>query len=511
MPGEDDQDEIVRFLLARPAAGGEPVRIDTHGAVVVLSGRDVFKMKRAVRLPFMDLSSVEKRRRACVREVEVNAAFAPETYLGVVPVVRRADGSLALGGAGTVVEWLVHMRRFDESLTFDHLAEAGLLSSDRLRLTASAVAEAHARAPVLRSADFAGHLIGVIEENIDTLLASSGLADRHRIEMLGRASREAFELLETRLRLRARQGYVRRCHGDLHLRNIVLIDDKPTLFDALEFDEALATIDVLYDLAFLVMDLWHGGHSFEANHLLNRYLAEVRDEPGLPGLSAMPLFLAVRATIRAKVEGVRHDQTGDASFRAEAERYLLFAEEMLRPVPPRLVAIGGLSGTGKSSVASSIAPRLGRVPGAIHLRSDVERKSLLGAAEFDRLPEAAYDQATTEAVYAVLERKAATVLESGLAVVIDAVHQLESERKAVAALAVRHGVEFTGIWLDAPPATLQERVAGRHGDASDADAAVVAQQASRDSGPISWWRVDAARPLGDVTADVEALLARRAG
>lgn len=491
--------------------GAAPLRIDTHGAVVVLAGPDVYKMKRAIRLPFMDLSTLEKRRAACEREVEVNAGFAPSLYRGVVAVTRRADGGLALGGDdGAPVEWLVHMRRFDEALTFDHIADRGGLDDGLLQATAAAVAEAHARAPVRRAAAFVDQLRAIVEENGATLLDIGHVVDPGRIERITAETRRALDASSPLLRRRADEGYVRRCHADLHLRNIVLIAGRPTLFDALEFDEDLATTDVLYDVAFLVMDLLHRDRLPEANRVFNRYLVEMRDERGLPGVAAMPLFLAVRATIRAKIEAVRLRQTGDTSFRDTAERYLALAEAALRPVPPRLVAVGGLSGSGKSSVAARLAARLGRLPGAVHLRSDVERKALLGVAELDRLPESAYDLATTNAVYAVLYRKAETVLSAGLAVVVDAVHQQEGERQAIAAAAERLGLRFDGIWLDAPAATLAGRVAARHGDASDADARVVAEQAARDCGSIGWHRVDAARPLDAVVAAVEAILGRAA-
>jgi aminoglycoside phosphotransferase family enzyme/predicted kinase len=501
------QADVRAFLVDPSTHGGTiPVQIDTHGAVVVLAGPDVYKMKRAVRLPFMDLSTIEKRQAACEREVEVNAGFAPSLYRGVVPVTREPAGALVLGGDAAPVEWLVHMRRFDETLTFDHIADRGELDDALLQATAAVVADAHAKAPVRRAAAFVDHLRAIVDENTATLLDIGRVVDPDRIDRLAADTRRALEAAAPMLHRRVADGYVRRCHADLHLRNIVLLDGRPTLFDALEFDEDLATIDVLYDLAFLVMDLLNRDRLAEANRVFNRYLTEARDDAGLPGVAAMPLFLAVRATIRAKIEAVRLRQTGEASFRQTAERYLVLAEAALLPVPPRLVAIGGLSGSGKSSVAARIAARAGSLPGGVHLRSDVERKAVFGVAELERLPESAYDLATTDAVYAVLYRKAETVLRAGLAVIVDAVHQQEGERLAVAAVAERLGLRFDGIWLDAPAPTLAGRVADRHGDASDADQRVVAEQVARDCGPIRWHRVDAARPLDSVVADVEAIL-----
>lgn len=507
----DGQAEVFAYLASPATHGGaETTRIDTHGAVVILAGPDVYKVKRAVRFAFMDLSTLDRRRRACEREVAVNAGFAPSLDYRLVAVTRRPDGSLCLGGEGEVVEWVVRMRRFDETLTFDRIAGRGELDFGLLQRAAAAIAGSHARAPVRRDADFAGSLREIVAENTATLLEVGGCLGRQRITRLGDATNRALDAVEDILRRRAADGHVRRCHADLHLRNIALIDGEPTLFDALEFDEDLATIDVLYDLAFLVMDLLQRRMRDEANRVFNRYLTETRDEAGLPGVAAMPLFIAVRATIRAKVEAVRLGQGGDAASKAAAEDYLALAERALRAVPPRLVAIGGLSGSGKSTVAGRIAPRVGALPGAVHLRSDVERKSLMGAPEFEKLPPAAYDRETTEAVYGILVRKAETVLRAGLSVVVDAVYQREDERRALATLAERQGCHFDGLWLDAPPATMADRVSARRGDASDADARIVAEQSARDCGRIDWHRVDAGGNVEQVVADAAAVVSAEA-
>ena len=186
---------------------------------------------------------------------------------------------------------------------------------------------------------------------------------------------------------------MRHCHGDLHLRNIVEIDGAPVLFDAIEFDDRLATIDVLYDLAFLLMDLGKRGLGPHANVVLNAYLDAEGSTGNLVGLATLPLFLSMRATIRAKVELLRarmapHGQA--AAAREEARVYFELAQRFLAPAAPRLIAIGGLSGTGKSAVARAIAPSVGAFPGAVHVRSDVERKRLFGVAPRERLPARAY-------------------------------------------------------------------------------------------------------------------------
>jgi aminoglycoside phosphotransferase family enzyme/predicted kinase len=503
----EDQEEVFRFL-ASPAAQGrvEGVkRIDTHGAVVFLAGRHAYKVKRAVRFPYMDYSTVEKRRQACEAEIAVNRAGAPSIYLGVLPIVRR-DAALHLGGEGDVVEWVVHMRRFDEEMTLDRVAVREGLSPGLVAEIAAAVARSHAGAPIRRGVDFAAALERLIDENGASLGEAGVVFERSRVAALTARSRRALDAVESLLRGRAAAGQVRRCHGDLHLRNLVLLDGRPTLFDAIEFDEALATTDILYDLAFLLMDVAERGLRFEANLLLNRYLVECADDRQFAGLAALPLFISVRAAIRAKViaAGLDHLAAREQSRSADdARRYLAFAETALAPVAPQLIAVGGLSGTGKSTLSSRLAALAGQLPGAIHLRSDVVRKQLLRAREFERLPPTAYDSAATDAVYGELRRQAETVLRAGYAVIVDAVHQRPEEREAIGRLAALLGVKFTGLWLEAPVKTLIARVSARTRDASDADAGIVTAQASRASGEIEWRRVDA-------SGDAETTLARAA-
>ena len=298
--------------------------------------------------------------------------------------------------------------------------------------------------------------------------------------------------MRTLLAERARAGFRRRCHGDLHLGNLVLWKGRPTPFDALEFDEALATIDILYDLAFLLMDLEHRGLRARANNVLNRYLWRA-DEQNLEGLAALPLFLAVRAGVRTMVDLHRIAGADRAlpDVLDDARRYLAQATQYLAPAQPCLVAVGGLSGSGKSTLAAAIAPRIGLGPGAIHLRSDLERKRLHGVGETDRLPDEAYTQTVTEQVYAFLNEKAARVLATGYSVVVDAVHASPQERAAIACVAETARVPFVGLWLDAPGQILKSRVTARTGDASDATADVVARQLHYELGDITWHRLDA--------------------
>ncbi len=301
----------------------------------------------------------------------------------------------------------------------------------------------------------------------------------------------AYSAVAPLLERREAQGKVRRCHGDLHLRNIVLENGKPILFDAIEFDDLLATIDILYDLAFLLMDFWQRGLHAHANLLFNRYLWRTPElEQELEGLAALPIFLALRAAIRARVVAALSDIAG-SDHNAEAKRFFAATVAFLRPEPARLVAVGGLSGTGKSTLATVLAGAIGRAPGALHLRSDIERKRLRGADEYEKLPLDAYAPEVTARVYDRLLNLAETALRAGQSVIVDAVHAREDERAALAALAKKLGVPFTGLWLDAPVETLVARVEARQHDASDANAAIVRQQTALTLGTIDWMRLDA--------------------
>lgn len=505
----ENQDEIFAFL-ARPATYGfansaknSVKRIDTHGAVVFLAGVDAYKVKRAVFFPFMDFSTLEKRRAACENEIRVNQPNAPEIYLETTPI-RRAAGELRLGGdAGEIVEWLVHSRRFDEAQTLDKLAAHDGLDLSIAADLAGSVSAAHERAP-RRHLDTAHRFYQWMTGTLDGLAAAPMFA-ADDVASLRASFEAAYAAVAPLLKKREAQGKVRLCHGDLHLRNIVLQDGRPVLFDAIEFDDLLATIDILYDLAFLLMDFWQRGLRAHANLLFNRYLWRAPElEQELEGLATLPLFLALRAAIRARVVAALSDLAA-ADHSAEARQFFAAAAGFLEPQKARLVAIGGLSGTGKSTLAAALASHIGHAPGAVHLRSDIERKRLCLADEYERLPQNAYRPELTAEVYARLAHLAEVALHAGQSVIVDAVHARPEERDAMAALASRLGVPFAGLWLEAPVEILVARVEARRNDASDAREAVVRQQAARPLGALDWARLDAGQPLGSL---VEA--ARRA-
>ena len=505
--GSDDPDrsqEVVFRFLADPKTHGlsEPVeRVDTAGAVVFLVGANAYKVKRAVKFPFMDLSTLDKRREACEAEIEVNRASAPQIYLAALPITRHGR-TLALGGDGEIVEWVAHMRRFDKNATLDRIADRGGVPDAIIDKLALAIRRMHARAPIRDGARAAHALETYIEQNRAAFAERPDLFDPPTAGKLTDDSRLAFANVRPVLLERGEAGFVRRGHGDLHLRNIVLLEGEPTLFDAVEFSDEIASGDVLYDLAFLLMDLEERGVRAAANRLFNRYLAPEPAE-ALTGLIALPLFLGLRAAIRAKVEAAgaeRLEGEKREEARALAHRYFDCAVHFLVAAPPRLVAVGGLSGVGKSALAGALAPEIGRAPGALWLRSDAERKVMFGVDETVHLPASAYANNVTRDIYERLIVKARTALRAGQSVLLDATFAAAAERSAAAAVAAEVGVSFAGLFLDAPLATRLERIGSRQADASDADAEVARRQAAEPLSERGWAAVAASGSLSDTLA-----------
>jgi uncharacterized protein len=503
--------EMVAEFLGDPATHGlaGPVEMRrTHAALVFLAGQTAWKIKRPVVYDYLDFSTPERRRAALERELELNRPTAPQIYDRIVAITRQADGRLALDGDGEPVEWALRMWRFPVEAELSRIAARGALDDGLAARLGREVARMHARAP-RRDAEGEG-LIGEILEQLASAFA--GMSDALPAEGVTGFNRRAaahLDRLRSLLRDRGAAGWVRRCHGDLHLRNIVVLDGVPLPFDALEFDERLGTMDVLYDLAFLLMDLRHEGLERAANIVLNRYLHHSGAPAHLDGLAALPLFLAVRAAIRAMVAVQRSRGTDrpEAGF-AEAVGYLRDAGAALDPPRPVLVAVGGISGSGKTVMAASLAPGLGAAPGAVHLRSDLVRKALLGVEETARLPKSAYTDEISARIYATLREHADRALRAGHSVVLDAVHLNRDERAAAAEIARRCDAPFVGLWLEADADVLEARVAARRGDASDADREVVRRQLTAPAEVGDWPHIDASGPPGATLARAREAIAR---
>ena len=513
MPDDAVQSEVVAFL-SQPSSYGPRIhtveRHETHGAIVFLAGEHAYKLKRAVKFTYMDYSTVDRRREMCARELTVNKRMAPELYLEVRPIIR--DGaSLRFGReeeSARAVDWVVVMRRFDQEALLESMRRSGYLTTHLMRLVGEALARLHLDAEV--RPDFGGEsaIREVIANSVALLKANIGQPFRRDIvEQYERLAAVSLAGIAPLLEQRRAGGSVRRCHGDLHLNNIFVQNGAPVLFDAIEFNDRFEYIDVLYDLAFLLMDLDRHGLRAHANVVCNRYLDLSSEHDGL---GAVPLFMSCRASIRAHTavsaaeamsHNVRRDQLlQDAVVLLDkAVGYLAYPE-------PRLVAVGGLSGTGKSTLAYGLAPFIGLAPGAVVIRSDVVRKQLVGVPESVRLPASGYTPSVTKEVYERVAEIASTTLASGCSAIADAVYGTEEERKQIAAVAARRNVPFDGLWLDGSPEILEQRITARVGDASDATPDVLRAQLAFVTRPQTWRPISTIGSAEETLATVRKLL-----
>ena len=497
----EDQTAVIDFLAAPSTHGGATVeRIDTHASIVFLAGTRAYKLKRAVRFDYLDFSTSERRRSLCEAEVRLNRRTAPTLYRGVVAVTRLDDGSYALGGNGKPVDWVVEMNRFTPEALFDRLASVGALDVELMSPLAAAIADFHKSAEHRSDHGGKAGMSWVIEGNVAGFAEFGGSClDPSAANRVTDDSRRELDHRGEMLERRRESGFVRQCHGDLHLRNIVLLDGTPTLFDGVEFNDEISCTDVLYDLAFLLMDLWRRKLPHHANSVWNRYLVETAD---FEGVALLPLFLSCRAAVRAKTSATAAQVQRDVPRRLELEDmardYLAMAEHLLHPPHPCLVAVGGFSGSGKSTLARGLAPAVGAVPGAVVLRSDETRKRLCGVPLLQRLGPEGYSSPVSERVYSTLAEEAALVLRAGHSVVVDAVYARAADRSVIEQVAETASTPFIGLWLEAPESELIARTEQRRNDASDADATVVRMQRAQDTGDISWCRLDASIPSASV-------------
>jgi aminoglycoside phosphotransferase family enzyme/predicted kinase len=487
-----EQAATAAFLQA--LAGGR-APIETHISAVYVGADTVWKLRKAVRLPFLDFTSPAARAAAARRELALNAPHAPGLYRDVAAVVRRADGALALDadGAADAIDWVTRMAPVPAADFLDARAAQGALDDGLLDALGDTVAAYLAAVPPVAGADGVGVQATMTQGNLRSARAA-GLPAPALAAWEGAMAAELSRRTPW-LRARAAAGFVRRGHGDLHLGNLCLWHGRPVPFDAVEFDDAIATGDIGYDLAFLLMDLEHRAGRAAANRVLCRYVARSGDWAVVAGL---PLFLAQKAMVRAHVETAR-------GRIAEGRAYLDMSLGYLHPPPPVVVAVGGLMGTGKTTLARALAPALGPAPGALVLRSDELRKRRRGVAPEQRLPADAYNAAESTAVFADLHRAVAEVAAAGHAAIADATYLDPAHRRAVAAAAGT--VPFHGVWLEAPLPVLEARIAARQGDASDATVAVLRRAAGSAPRPPADWQRVAAEDAGAALAAVRGALA----
>jgi len=495
----EDQSATISFLKEALSLNAAPVEMmETHISRIFLAGQRAYKMKRAVKLPYADFSSAEKRLAACHKEVELNTSTAPGIYLGVKTITRENNGDLALGGEGRLLDALVEMKRFDQSLLLDHIATSGGLTPTMMASLVKAIVKFHRLAPVMHGSSGTANMAAVLKVN-EAGFATSHVFSAKEAQDLTAAFDRRLTRLANLLDRRERSGKVRRCHGDLHLRNIFLLEGKPCLFDCIEFNDQIATTDILYDLAFLLMDLWHRRHSELANLVMNLYLDNTDEDDGF---GALPFFIAVRAAVRAHVIATQAEDADTEALANEARSYFQLAQSLLQPVAGQLVAIGGLSGSGKSTLAETLAPRIGPAPGARIIESDRIRKAMHGVPPETRLPQVAYRPEISARVYQGMVWRVRLILAEGGTAVADAVFDKADNRQMIEKAATEDGHPFTGFWLEADPALLWRRVAARVGGPSDATVAILAHQLSQEAGDIEWLRMDATQPAETLCRDI---------
>ena len=478
--------EALRDPSAYPHPVGAVDVIETHISSVLLAGDYAYKVKKPVQFGFVDFSTLDRRRTCCEEEIRLNRRTAPSLYLGVVPITRRQAG-LRIGGEGSAVEYAVRMRRFGPDARLDQLAAAGKLDGGVIDRLAATIAAFHAqceRVPegsTLGTAASAHAWAMSTVRQLQCLVAERPVpGQRQRVDALADWIEAEFARCAALFDARRTAGFVRECHGDLHLANVALVDGAPVPFDCIEFNPELRFIDVMSDVAFTWMDLLDHRLDRLAARFVNRYLEETGD---YDGLSLLRFCAVYRALVRALVALIRRDQTGAARVRDHeqdaCERYLEIAERLTRQQPPLLVAVGGVSGSGKTTVARELIEHLG----AVCVRSDVERKRLAGLTPAARtgaaLGAGLYAEPVTRATYRRVVEVAAAVVDAGFPGIVDATFQRRSDRHSLAAAAAQHGARYAFVLCEASPAILRARVAARSArgnDASDATLPVLADQ-----------------------------------
>lgn len=508
-----EQRTLVR-ALRDPARYPHPVAsvtlLETHISYVLLTGRFAYKIKKSVDFGFLDFSSLAKRRWFGAEELRLNRRLAPQLYLAVVPIggtarePRIGDECGAPIEAIEAIEYAVKMVEFPQSSLLDGRLARGDLSAQQIDALTDVVVAFHAQAasapPVGESSELnefgAPALIWrMAADNFSQLPAVPGdVADAARLESLETWSQNEYVRLAAWFAERRRTGFVRECHGDLHLGNIALIDGKPVIFDCIEFNPELRWIDVVSEIAFLCMDLSERGRADFAQRLINRYLETCGDYAGLRGL---PFYLVYRALVRAKVASLRAAQETGVAARRQREvraQYLAFAERASLPRPRQLLLMHGVAGSGKTWVSQALVERLG----VLRLRSDVERKRLRGLPALARSVSAVdcglYDEDMTRTTYRQLVQNAREVLAAGFPVLIDAACLQRWQREMFYALAAQLAVPWRIISCRADDATLRRRIVAREqsgGDASEADLAILDHQL-RHNDPLSAAEQDAA-------------------
>lgn len=468
---------LIRALLARcyDHPVGEVRLIETHISWVLLAGDYAYKIKKPVDLGFLDFSTLELRLHACEEEVRLNRRLAPDYYLGVVAITGSPDEP-SFDGEGSAFEYAVKMRRFPPEDTLDHLAQRGELDAAKIDRLAARIARFHLHECAVASADSSWGepeaIARPVAENFELLEAR--LPDSEPLKRLREWSEAEHRRLSPLMSERKRAGFVRECHGDLHLGNLAWVDGELLIFDCIEFSPALRWIDAISEVAFCFMDLLHRGQDELAMRFLNAWLESTGD---YEGMALLRYYAVYRAMVRAKVAALRAGQAGGEAEHVEVDSCLRLAERLMQAGQSQLWITHGLSGSGKTTISQSLLQR----QGMIRLRSDVERKRLAGLEALARggVGEGMYSPQAGEQTYRHLAHLADSLLGGGWPVIVDAACLQRWQRDLFRELARRRGAGFQILDVQADPAVLRERIARRMAqqmDASDADLRVLQHQ-----------------------------------
>ncbi|MFM8797775.1 MAG: AAA family ATPase [Fluviibacter sp.] len=493
---DQNQEPTIHFLSRLAGQNSRVIR--TSISVVVLGDTIAYKLKQSLRLPYLDFSTPDARFEMCQRELAFNQAYAKDLYLGTHRITRKDDGSLTLDGDGPLVDAVVAMHRFGDTDSFQFLANNGKLTRQLLEQLVHTISAAHDLANP--SSDYGGYkcmkkelndVFTALEQNVPQIAAQ--LADAHNV-LTGLLNKDQ-KLLDQR----KAAGKVRHCHGDLALRNICLFNGKPTAFDCIEFSDEIATIDILYDIAYLIIDLWRSDLKDLANYTFNRYL-DIREESD--GLSLMPYFLSFRAIVRGHADALQ----GDTDL---AESYFRTANDVPKSPTGVLIAIGGYSGCGKSTLADLIAVSISAPPGARLINTDRIRKDMYMQALEARLPKDAYLPEVSSKVYETLYAEAEKALSAGWAVIVDGVFDRKEDQARIEQVAHKLNIPFQGVWLETDLKTRIDRIESRACKISDAtDKTAREQELNLGSLTTHWHKLDAAQPLSEILQQVLQLLGR---
>lgn len=512
---------LITRLFA-PEAYPHPVRglacVETHISWVLLTGTYAYKIKKPVALGFLDFSTLPLRHAVCLEELRLNRRLAPKLYVDVVPIAGPVESATILG-AGEPIEYAVRMHQFPQGDQLDRLLEAGRLDEADIARVAQRIARFHGEAPRAGEGSDYGTSRSIKHLVEDNLLALRALLtdapQREALEGLATWASNRFDALETTFAARRQQGLVRECHGDLHLGNLVRLGDEVVPFDCIEFSAELRWIDVISDIAFLMMDLLYRSRARLAFRLINVYLETSGD---YPGVAVLRYYLVYRALVRTMVALLRRAQLSPevapaATAVDDAASHLQLAHRLASPPLPVLFLMHGFSGSGKTRVSGDLMERWP----AIRVRSDVERKRLHGFAADQTtrsgMGAGVYSRASGEATYQRLFESAATALAAGFSVIVDAACPQHQQREIFRALAAVHGVSFVIIACVAPEAELRRRLReriARGGDASEAGEAVLDDQLQHAEPLDAAERAEAITVDPDVAGDPAAFAANLA-